>query len=316
MQASIYQRLPDGITCIDTGYYRDELAACYLIEHAGRAAFVDTGTQPAVPRLLQLLENRKLPLDAVDYIIPTHVHLDHAGGAGELMRRMPNAKLVIHPRGARHMIDPSVLEVSAMSVYGEADFKNMFGELIPVPEERIISAPDNFELDFNGRRLLIRDTPGHARHHFCIYDELSGGFFAGDTFGISYRELDTDVGAFILPTTTPVQFEPEAWLSSLDMLMQYQPRCMYLTHYGKVEDVARLATELRKKISRYAGIALIHRGKNDSYQNIKKALQDMAVEELRQAGSCISADAIVEFLDFDLELNTQGLLVWLEKRRA
>lgn len=220
MQASIYQRLPDGITCIDTGYYRDELAACYLIEHAGRAAFVDTGTQPAVPRLLQLLENRKLPLDAVDYIIPTHVHLDHAGGAGELMRRMPNAKLVIHPRGARHMIDPSVLEVSAMSVYGEADFKNMFGELIPVPEERIISAPDNFELDFNGRRLLIRDTPGHARHHFCIYDELSGGFFAGDTFGISYRELDTDVGAFILPTTTPVQFEPEAWLSSLDMLMQ------------------------------------------------------------------------------------------------
>lgn len=308
------QNLSNGITCIDTGYYRAGLASCYLIEHGGRAAFIDTGTQPAVPGLMHILEDRGIAIDAIDYIIPTHVHLDHAGGAGDLMRRIPNARLVIHPRGARHMIDPEILEISAMSVYGEQQFRNMFGELIPVDEERVISAADGFELDLGGRVLLIRDTPGHARHHFCIYDHLSAGFFTGDTFGISYRELDTDAGAYILPTTTPVQFEPEAWLSSLDMLMRYQPRCMYLTHYGKVENVERLVADLREKITRYAEIARLHAGRADRYQQIKKALQDMAVAELKQSGSRMTADAILKFLDFDLELNTQGLMVWLEKQ--
>ncbi len=213
------QTLPNGITCIDTGYHRPALAACYLIEQGDQAAFVDSGTTRTVPKLLELLASRDIPRESIAYVMPTHVHLDHAGGAGELMRHLPNAKLVVHPRGARHMVDPSKLVAGATAVYGEAVFRENFGELVPVPEERVLLAVDGLRLDLNGRILLFRDTPGHARHHYSIFDEASRGFFTGDVFGLSYQEVDCASGPFLFPTTTPVQFDPAAWHKSLDLLL-------------------------------------------------------------------------------------------------
>ncbi len=230
--SSFYYQMPSSITCVDTGYFRPRLAACYLIEQGDQAAFVDTGTSRTTPRLLELLRIRSIVPESVAYVMPTHVHLDHAGGAGALMSQLPNAKLVVHPRGARHMIDPSKLIAGAKAVYGDAAFRERFGEIIAVPEERVVIANDGFTLDLNGRSLLFLDTPGHARHHYSIFDGISKGFFTGDVFGLSYREFDTAAGAFIFPTTTPVQFDPDAWHASLDRLLSYAPELMFLTHFG------------------------------------------------------------------------------------
>ncbi|MEJ2114726.1 MAG: MBL fold metallo-hydrolase, partial [Gammaproteobacteria bacterium] len=172
-----------GITCIDTMYVCAGHAACYLLEVNGRTAFIDTGTGHSVPYLLETLRLKNLSIEDVDYVIPTHVHLDHAGGAGILMSKLPNAKLVIHPRGAAHMINPKKLIAGATAVYGEEKFYEMFGNILPINEDRVLIAEDCCEIDLNGRTLKFIDTPGHARHHFCVYDKSSSSFFTGDTFG-------------------------------------------------------------------------------------------------------------------------------------
>ena len=215
-----FDDLGDGILCIDTGLYRHGLAACYLIRERERLALVDTGTAHTVPRLLELIAARGLSPEQVKYVIPTHVHLDHAGGAGALMAACPNARLVIHPKGVTHMIDPAKLTAGASAVYGEEAFARDFGELIPIEGERVIPATDGMELDLAGRSLTFIDTPGHANHHGCLFDTRGRGFFTGDTFGISYRELDTENGPFLFAPTTPVAFDPEAWLESVK---KYRP---------------------------------------------------------------------------------------------
>ncbi|HKH21527.1 MAG TPA: MBL fold metallo-hydrolase [Gammaproteobacteria bacterium] len=305
----------DGVTCVDTGYYRPALAACYLIEHNGQAAFVDTGISRTVPQLLQLLEIKQIARDDVAYVMPTHVHLDHAGGAGALMAQLPSAKLVIHPRGARHMIDPTKLAAGATAVYGEVAFLENFGELIPVAEERIIVADDGYSLDLNGRLLLFLDTPGHARHHYSIYDQTSNGFFTGDIFGLSYRELDTAASQFVFPTTTPVQFDPEAWHHSLDRLLSYNPERMFLAHYGMVTRIEKLAGDLHRRIDKLTEIAKAAHGK-DQQEQIMQGMIDLLADELRRTGHSLSTDEVVELFRLDLELNAQGLQVWLNRNAS
>src|SRR5512134_1452227 len=238
--------LGHGITAIDTGFQRPFFDASHLIVERGRAAFVDVGTAFSVPALIAALDARGVPRDAVEYVILTHVHLDHAGGAGQLMQALPAARLVVHPRGARHMIDPARLWAGASEVYGEEAMRLSYGALVPVPVERVVEAPDGFTLELGGRPLVFLDTPGHARHHACIWDEASRSMFTGDTFGLAYRELSGGRGAFVLPTTTPVQFEPEALKASIDRLLSHGPRAMVLTHYSRVTDVERLAADLRR----------------------------------------------------------------------
>ena len=129
-----------GITCIDTMLAQPGRAACYLLVQDGKAAFIDTGTSHTVPFMLEILRMKNVPAEAIEYVIPTHVHLDHAGGAGVLMEELPNAKLVIHPRGAPHMIDPSRLVAGATEVYGEEDFRRHFGEIRAIDEQRVVGA--------------------------------------------------------------------------------------------------------------------------------------------------------------------------------
>ena len=219
-----------GISAIDTGFFRPQFDASHLILHNGRAAFFDVGTNSSIPRLLDALKAKNLSVEAVDWVILTHVHLDHAGGAGLLMQQLPNAKLVVHPRGARHMVDPSALIAGATAVYGAEEIARSYGTLVPVPAERVVEASDGHVVDLSGRELLCLDTPGHARHHICIWDAMSRAFFTGDTFGLSYREFDTDKGAFIVPTSTPVQFEPDALHASIDRMLCFEPQQMFLTH--------------------------------------------------------------------------------------
>ncbi len=304
------------ITCIDTQYQRPGLAACYLVRGGDEAAFIDTGTSHSVPHLLSVLESKGIDRSQVRYVIPTHVHLDHAGGVGKLMAALPEASLVIHPYGARHMIDPSKLTAGATAVYGAEAFEALFGTLVPVPESRVIEAPDGLRINLGERELLCLDTPGHARHHICIYDALSGGIFSGDTFGLSYREFDTDQGAYLLPTTTPIQFDPEAWNLTLDRLLELGPERFFLTHYGEVTEVTRLAHLLRSSLHAFVEMARDTQAAPGAERvtALQQRLLGWVQERLRAHGCSLDDEVIAELLAMDLDLDAQGLDVWLSKQ--
>jgi glyoxylase-like metal-dependent hydrolase (beta-lactamase superfamily II) len=197
----------DGLYLIDTDYVRPGLAAAHLVVDDGRAAFVDTGPGPAAHRLLAALDEVGVAREDVDYLFLTHVHLDHAGGAGQMMQALPNARAVLHPRGAPHLVDPSKLIAGSIAVYGEATYRRLYGELLPIPADRVIAMEDGMRLRLGARTFEFIDAPGHAKHHHCPIDLDHRDVYAGDNFGICYRDLDTTAGPFILPTTTPVQFE-------------------------------------------------------------------------------------------------------------
>lgn len=314
------QDLGHGITCIDTGYARPMLAACYMLEANGQLAFIDCGTSYTVERALKILGGKGYTAEQVSYVIPTHVHLDHAGGAGAMIAAFPNARLVIHPRGARHMIDPTKLIAGVKAVYGEAGYKKHFGELVAVPEDRVIEAGDGFELDMNGRLLNFIDTPGHARHHFCIHDALSNGIFTGDTFGLSYREFDTENGSFIFATTTPVQFDPQAWYQTLDRLMALKPDNFYLTHFSVIPATADLEQRLRQSIEMFVAIAdaasanVANVNGDNLRQEIMQKMEEKLMNELRAHGCQLSDSKCRELLKGDIDLNTQGLVFWLKSK--
>lgn len=316
MTVATYEDLGCGITRIDSGMIRPGLAALYLVESDGECALVETGTHHSIPAVLTLLEQRGIGLQQVKYIIPTHVHLDHAGGVGGLMQHCPAATLLIHPKGARHMIDPAKLIAGATVVYGEARFKELYGEITPVPESRVQTMADGATVALGQRSLSFYDTPGHARHHFCVRDSLSNGIFTGDTFGLAYPMLTTQQGPFIIPTTTPVQFEPEALKDSIRRLLQLQPARMYLTHYGMVEHPAALGDSLLQQIDDYVELV------NSAKDTPPEQREDYLVEQLsrytfaraREHGCQLDDAALQTELGMDMRLNGQGLAVWLQSQ--
>ena len=275
-----YQDLGNGICCIDTLLQRPGLASCYLIEHGGMAGFIDTGTSNSIPILLEVLRRKRIAHADVAYVMPTHVHLDHAGGAGGLMQHFPQATLLAHPRAARHMIDPRKLEQGSLEVYGETAFASMFGSVLPVDANRVQEIDDGFELDFNGRKLVFLDTPGHARHHYCVFDELTRGLFTGDTFGVSYPELNQGRARFIFPPTTPVQFDPETWLATLDRLMLLKPERIFVTHYGVHENLAPLLKLLKRTIRDYVETAQEFAGLENRGHRITQSILQSSINYL------------------------------------
>lgn len=310
---SPYQKISPDITCIETNYQRVGLACCYLLQEGDSAALIDTGTPHTIPTIMALLQQRGLRPEQVQYVIPTHVHLDHAGGAGQLMQQLPEARLVVHPFGARHMIDPARLAAGATAVYGEEQFARDFGVLEPIDPGRVIEAEDGLTLDLNGRQLRCLDTPGHARHHICIWDQQSRGFFTGDTFGIAYQELTTARGPFMLLPSTPVQFDPLAWHNTLARLMAFEPERMYLTHYCAVEHPAALVDSLHQAIDAYVEIAHACSTAEPRLPLLRQRLRELYLEQLRQHGCALPEKEIDRLLALDTELCAQGLDVWLSK---
>lgn len=305
----------NGIVAFDAGYVRPILAAIHMVIEQGRVAFVDTGSNDALPNALEALTKVGLDASAVDYIILTHIHLDHAGGAGRMMREFPNAKLVVHPRGARHMAEPSKLIAGVSAVYGEEYVKRVYGEILPIPAERIIEAADGHIVSLAGRELKCLDTPGHARHHICIVDQKTGGIFTGDMFGLSYREHDVDGRQFIFPTTTPTQFEPEEMRNSIHRLLALQPEAMYLTHYSRVEGVAAKGAELERHLDALVAIALSEKDAGaNRLAKIKEAISAYLLKQLAQHGCKLTTDETLAIWETDLALNAQGLVVWLDSQ--
>ncbi len=305
-----------GIHTIDTGFHRPQFDAAYLLVEGGRGAFIDSGTTHSLPRHLAALDTAGLSPRDVDWLILTHAHLDHAGGAGALMRVLPNARLVTHPRCAPHMVDPRKLIAGAIAVYGAEEVARSYGEIVPVPAERVVIADDGHSVRLAGRALLCIDTPGHARHHLCVWDALSRGWFTGDTFGLAYPELHGPSGPFALPTTTPVQFEPAALHASIDRLMAAAPQRMYLTHYGEVRDLARMAADLHAEIDAMVAIARGLAAVPDRHQQLVIALTEQTRARLQAHGATLPTDAALQLLDVDMQLNAQGLGVWLDRMNA
>jgi glyoxylase-like metal-dependent hydrolase (beta-lactamase superfamily II) len=268
-----------------------------------------------VPRLLDALEQRGLTPERVDYVLLTHVHLDHAGGAGTLMRALPNAVAVLHPRGAPHMIDPTKLVAGAVAVYGHDEFKRTYGEIVPIAADRIRTVADGECIDFHGRRLEFIHTPGHALHHYCIVDHGAHAIFSGDTFGVSYRELDTARGAFIFPTTTPVQFDADAAHASIDRLMSYRPQAIYLTHYSRVVELGRLARDMHECLDGFVRIADDCEHDAQRTQSMRMRMAEFLNARLDAHGVARDARLRRALLEPDVALNVQGLEVWLERRR-
>lgn len=305
--------LGDGVIAIDTEYLRPLQDASHLIVQDGRAAFVDTGTNDSVPLLLDALDQQGLTPADVDFVFLTHIHLDHAGGAGLLMRKLPEARCVVHPRGAPHMIDPARLWAGTIGVYGERKTIEMYGEIVPIEESRVIVADDEVWFDLNGRRLQALHTEGHARHHYVLNDPASRGVFTGDSFGISYRELDTANGEFIYPTTTPASFDPDEAHRSVDRIMACEPKQLFLTHYSRVTDLERLAADMHAGIDAYVELALANKDKIDRDAKIQQAMDDYLSGRAREHGFSGDRDALWSILEVDIVLNAQGLVSWLQR---
>jgi glyoxylase-like metal-dependent hydrolase (beta-lactamase superfamily II) len=295
-----------NIVQVDTGYQRPGLAACYVVHDAGQAAIIDTGVAHSVPIIEQALAGVGLGFADVLYIVPTHVHLDHAGGAGKLMQVCPAGRMIVHPRGARHMIDPSRLVAGAEAVYGAEELQQSVGEIVAVEADRVTEAADGFRFRVGRRELEVIDTPGHARHHFCLWDCHSRGIFTGDTFGVAYPELTCEGQPLLFPPTTPVQFDPDAWHASIDRLLGLQPEVVYLTHFGALQEPARHARDLHRSIDELAALAL----GNEGGEALTSAVWDYLTARLAGAGCEHGQDELHELLDMDIDLVVQGLEVW------
>ncbi len=313
MPEEIFSHYEHGITCIDSGYIRPNMAAIYLIEHGKEVAIIETGTNHSLSRVLTLLDKKNITPSQVRYVIPTHIHLDHAGGAGCMMEVFPNASLIVHPRGARHLVDPSRLIQGVIDVYGQEKYDTLYGDLIAVSKPRIVDAVDEMELDLAGRTLLIRQTPGHAEHHICIWDEQSKGWFTGDTFGVSYQEMIGPESRHIIPTTSPVQFSPEKLINSINLIMSYSPERLYLTHFGLLKNPQNYAEKLCQRISYYCEVAEANRNVTKPIEKIEDAIFRKESSQLIRVLPGIDIAQAYELLEMDMNLNAQGLVVWLNQ---
>lgn len=305
--------LDDGIFAVDTEYVRPLHDASHLIVEDGRAAFVDTGTNDSVPLLLDSLQQQDLDVGDVDFVFLTHIHLDHAGGAGLLMQHLPNARCVLHPNGAPHMVDTERLIKGTEGVYGVEKTRQMYGHIRPIDEDRIVVADDEQWIDFNGRAMRVLFTEGHARHHYCLDDPTSRGVFTGDSFGVSYRELDTAAGEFIYPSSTPASFDPPEAHKAIDRIMACDPDQVYLTHYSRVRSLDRLAGDMHTCIDAYEQIALNCQGERDRGDVIRVAMHEYLAARLIEHGFKGNSDAIESILQIDVDLNSAGLEAWLAR---
>ena len=310
-----FTNLGDGIIHIDAEYMKPDLASVYLIIEGEECAIVETGNFQSVRVIHQVLEAHQLSPEQVRYVIPTHVHLDHAGGVGLLMQQCANAQLVVHPKGARHMTDPARLQAGASAVYGKDAFKKLYGELIPVEASRVISPQDDERINWGSRILHFYDTPGHARHHFCIHDSISNTIFTGDTFGLSYPALMIDTEKpFVAASTSPVQFDPEAMRGSISRLAGSGAAAFNLTHFGRIANTPDNAALLERTLDIYLGIAEQHKTADENRSGLlEQGMTEALLALYRECGGTQSESVFSQTMAMDIRLNAQGLDIWLDQ---
>jgi glyoxylase-like metal-dependent hydrolase (beta-lactamase superfamily II) len=295
-----------------------QFAAGFLLPEGDTAAFVESGTSHSLPAFLEALADAGLAPSQVAYLIVTHAHLDHAGGASALMRALPNARLLAHPRAARHLIDPTRLVRSARAVYGDAIFAQLYGEILPIEASRVDAIEDGRKIRLGSRELTFFHTRGHANHHFCIHDSRSNGVFTGDAFGVAYPALQTS-GTFVFPSTSPTDFDPGEARISIDKILATGADRVYLTHFGELRDLTAAAGQLRRALDFSEG--LLHEAVRSPESD--PALDAFCRKRLgeffpawfeRETGRRLTGEQS-DIIRMDLELNAAGIATVARKLR-
>lgn len=301
----------------DHDLQQDERTGTYVLV-GDDITLIETCAAPSLPYLLNGLQQLQINLADVKNIIVTHVHLDHAGAAGLMMEKCPNATLFVHSRGARHMIDPTKLIQGAKAVYGDA-FDKLFNPILPIPEKRVHIVKDGETLQISENRILtFYDTPGHAKHHISIHDSLTNGIFTGDTIGIYYRELaELDVELY-LPTTSPSQFQPDAMIAAKDRIRNMKVDSIYFGHYGASSHVS----EVYKQLEYWLPI-FVEAGKQvfEQNQDFEVASHELYVLLLDKVSSHLSqkgvpsTHSIYDVIKLDMEISAMGIIDYLTKQK-
>ena len=284
----------------------------YIIK-ADKNVLIETGASPANEMIHKAFQELDLKPEQIDIIIVTHIHLDHAGGAGLLMSQCPNAKLFVHPKGKKHLADPGKLIAGAKQVYGNK-FDGLFHPILPIAEKRIEIMEDQQKIILsNDRALVFMDTPGHAFHHTVIYDPTSQGFFAGDSVGIYFHRLFEQYGfKFCLPVSAPPQFQPEIMIDTLSRLADLKPERIYFTHYGMSEDAINLLNQAKHWTSFFGNDCVEEYQRKRSPEQLVSFIQKRVKKELALLGvpeDFSDADTLLT----DIYLNVQGIVVYAEK---
>ncbi|MCX8064528.1 MAG: MBL fold metallo-hydrolase [Candidatus Hydrogenedentes bacterium] len=303
---------------IDCHYITNERACAFLLVEGDRASFVDNNTVFAVPYLLEALEQRGLKRENVDYIVVTHVHLDHAGGTAELIKHCPNAKVIAHPKASRHLTNPSRLIEGARAVYGEPLFTQLYGEIQPVPEERIYSVSDNEMIIWGERKLIFMHVLGHATHHICIYDSKVNGVFTGDSFGIGISDKNNYENLFIIASTAPADFDPFEAEKTINRILDLSPDYVFLPHYGIHKSPEKIADKLLRALDSMRILidtALAKAIPDDKLMDwLCPRVEESLVEQIKWCGYK-DVEGAMKWLGDDPRINAMGLMMTIQRMR-
>ena len=314
IKSAIISDYKNGIFAIDADYIRPYMATVHLVKEGkgsqAQGMLIDTGTTYSIPFVQQALQAQDLVPEQIKAVCLTHIHLDHAGGAGELMNVLPNAKLYVHPRGSRHMVDPSKLIAGTVAVYGENMYNKLYKNILPIDAQRVVEVQDGDILELGTRQFELIHTEGHAKHHYCLVDKSHGDAFTGDSFGVSYRETDNHNGHFIFPTTTPIHFDPDAAHTSIEKIMSYGLKYVYLTHYSQRSNLDNCANQLHDDLEVFVALTKQAFGKNDSLERLEKSLYAHLCERLVKHKYHADDATINKVIGPDTKLNAAGLMHW------
>ena len=273
---------------------------------------VETGPSPSVKYIKAGLSALGHSLDDVKYIIVTHIHLDHAGGAGLLIRECPNAKIVVHPRGERHLIDPKKLAAGARAVYGDS-FSELFDPIIPVAADRLLIKGEGDVLKIGPECTLeFWDTPGHAKHHFSIYDPISNGMFTGDTVGVRYEQLVSNGVDLFLPSTSPNHFNPNDMEVSIQRIREKNLNRIYYGHFGMTEKTEEALNQVSEWLEVYMEVGEQAIVEGRGYDTISQRLLERIRTHLRQKEIDDEHEVYI-LINLDLQVGALGIVDYFKK---
>ena len=307
---------PASVITIDCHYLEPEHAAAYLMIEQGRAAFVDNNTVHAVPLLLKAIEERGLSAADVAWIIPTHLHLDHGGGTSALVNECPNATVLAHPRAVRHLIDPSRLIEGVKAVYREAEFIRLYAPILPIDASRVRGVEDSETLRFGDRVLTFMHTRGHANHHICIHDSKSNGVFTGDAFGVEYKAARVTKRPFLMCSSAPTDFDPEAARESIRRIVDTGAERVFVAHFGELTSVRQGAEVMFESIGRIEAIlndAIASGVKGPALQRFCEDRVRTAFEEQIAACGTVLEEAAWRTINTGIRIDAQGIAYLAER---